>query len=316
MKCFPLIGRDARTPRAGFTLVEVLLTLLIMSGIMLSMTQILTAARTSRDTIHNIQETQLAGPAILDLVERDLRGIFTYDRTCQLQVRVKNRVMLGYDADSLDFVTTSDSLVLTNIDNRFARGDVNEVGYRLRPNPDSADQFLEIYRRESFGVNEDPFEGGNFMFLHDRVKSFDVQCFAKDGKDEQPVDEWGTDKNPDSLGLPARIEVTLVLELAPRLVNEQMSILPTDRRTLTYKRVIRFPESLRLAEEDIPIPKIPETPKAGAGTTPVGGAAKPGAAGSGGLPSSAGVTAGGGGSGGHQGGGGQGGGANPLQGPK
>jgi len=316
MKCFPLIGRDARTPRAGFTLVEVLLTLLIMSGIMLSMTQILTAARTSRDTIHNIQETQLAGPAILDLVERDLRGIFTYARTCQLQVRVKNRVMLGYDADSLDFVTTSDSLVLTNIDNRFARGDVNEVGYRLRPNPDSADQFLEIYRRESFGVNEDPFEGGNFMFLHDRVKSFDVQCFAKDGKDEQPVDEWGTDKNPDSLGLPARIEVTLVLELAPRLVNEQMSILPTDRRTLTYKRVIRFPESLRLAEEDIPIPKIPETPKAGAGTTPVGGAAKPGAAGSGGQPSSAGVTAGGGGSGGHQGGGGQGGGANPLQGPK
>ena len=63
-----------RGTRAGFTLVEVLLTLLIMSMIMVSLTQILTAARTSRDTIHNIQETQLAGPAILDLVERDLRG--------------------------------------------------------------------------------------------------------------------------------------------------------------------------------------------------------------------------------------------------
>jgi prepilin-type N-terminal cleavage/methylation domain-containing protein len=316
MKC------STQSARAGFTLVEVLLTLLIMSGIMLSMTQILTAARTSRDTIHNIQETQLAGPAILDLVERDLRGIFTYDRTCQLQLRVKNRVMLGYDADSLDFVTTSDSLVLTNIDNRFARGDVNEVGYRLRPNPDSADQFLEIYRRESFGVNEDPFEGGTYMFLHDRVKSFDVQCFAKDGKDEQPVDEWGTDKNPENLGLPARIEITLVLELAPRLVNEQMSILPSDRRTLTYKRVIRFPQILRMAEEEIPIPKIPDVPKAGAGTTPTGGAAggaKPGTGGgnNGGLPSSAGVSAGAGG-GGHQGGSGghQGGGVNPLQGPK
>src|SRR5262249_15221466 len=56
--------------RAGFTLVEVLLTLLIMGMIMVSMTQILTAARTSRDTIHNIQETELAGPAILDMIER------------------------------------------------------------------------------------------------------------------------------------------------------------------------------------------------------------------------------------------------------
>lgn len=50
---------------AGFTLVEVLVTLLIMGGIMVSMTQILGAARNTRDTIHNIQETQLAGPAIL-----------------------------------------------------------------------------------------------------------------------------------------------------------------------------------------------------------------------------------------------------------
>ena len=74
----------ARRARAGFTLVEVLLTLLIMSMIMVSLTQILTAARTSRDTIHNIQETQLAGPAILDLVERDLRGLVTYDTTREL----------------------------------------------------------------------------------------------------------------------------------------------------------------------------------------------------------------------------------------
>jgi hypothetical protein len=249
-----------------------LLTLLIMSGIMVSMTQILTAARTSRDTIHNIQETQLAGPAILDLLERDLRGVFTYDRTKQLQIRVKNRVMLGYDADSIDFVTTSDSLTYTNVEDRYVRADVNEVGYRLRPNPESADQFLEIYRRESFGIDDDPFEGGNFMFLHDRVKSFDVQCFAEDGKDAQPIEDWGTERNPENIGLPARVEITLVLELAPRLVNEQMSILPTDRRTITYKRVIRLPEALRGEEDQIPIPKIPDAPKGNNNAAPTGGA--------------------------------------------
>ncbi len=268
--------RDARSrAHAGFTLVEVLLTLLIMSGIMVALTQILTAARTSRDTIHNIQETQLAGPAILDLVERDLRGIFTYDRTRQVHLRVKNRVMLGMDADSLDFVTSSDSLTLANLDERFVKADINEVGFRLRPNPTASDQFLEIYRREGFGVDDDPFEDGTFMFLHDRVKSFDIQCFAKDGRDEQPIDEWGGDLNAENIGLPARIEVTLVLELAPRVVNEQLLILPNDRRTLTYKRVIRFPQSLRGEEEDIAIPRIPTVPQ---GTT------QPGSGGTGSKP--------------------------------
>lgn len=255
-----------RTPlqRAGFTLIEVLVALLIMSGIMLSMTQILTAARNTRDTIHNIAETQLAGPAILDMLERDIRAIVTYDRTRQLQLRVKNRVLLGMDADSIDFVTSNDSFGYVNLDNRLVRSDINEVGYRLRPNSEFNEQFLEIHRREGFGVDDDPYEDGVFMFLHDRVKGFDIQCFAKDGRDEQPIDEWGSEQNSENIGLPARIEVTLILELAPRLVNEQMLILPSERRTTTYKRVIRFPEALRLAEDMIPVPKIPGVPSSGA----------------------------------------------------
>ena len=66
--------------RAGFTLMEVILTLLIMGGIMVTITQILTASRQSRDTIHNIQESMLAGPAILERIEEDLRGLLVYDR--------------------------------------------------------------------------------------------------------------------------------------------------------------------------------------------------------------------------------------------
>lgn len=250
---------SARGASSGFTLIEVLLTLLIMAGIMVSMAQILTATRTSRDTIHNIQETQLAGPAILDLVERDLRGLFVYDRTRANHLRVKNRVMLGLDGDSLDFVTTTDGLVLHEESGRFVRTDFNEVGYRLRQS-EGSDQFLEIYRREGYGVDEDPFEGGSFQFLHDRVKGFDVECFAADGPDEEPVDEWGSGKDDEQIGLPARVEITLTLELAPRIVNEQLRLASIDRRTVVYRRVIRLPESLRLEETAIPIAKLPEPP--------------------------------------------------------
>ena len=254
--------------RAGFTLVEVLITLLIMSGIMLALTEILTAARTARDTVHNVLETQTAGPAILDLIERDLRGIVTYDTTRVQQLRIKQRVVMGFDADSIDFVTNSDSMVLHELEDRFVRADMNEVGYRLRPSPQN-DQFLEIFRRESFGVDDEPFDGGTYQFLHDRVKAFDIQVFRKDGPDEEPVDHWNTEEGSDDIGLPARIEITLTLELAPRIVHEQLRVAPVDRRTVVYKRILRMPETLRGDEALIPIPAIPTVAGgAGAGSNP------------------------------------------------
>ena len=52
MKSLPRsLRRVAAGARAGFTLAEVLITLLIMAGIMMAITQVLQAARTSRDTI-------------------------------------------------------------------------------------------------------------------------------------------------------------------------------------------------------------------------------------------------------------------------
>lgn len=281
MKRFP---HRAPTGTAAFTLVEVLLALMIMSGIMVMIVQILSAARTSRDTIHNIQETQLAGPAILDLIERDMRALSIYDRSRMAHLRIKNRVIAGLDGDSIDFVASAKSRVPTVIDERFARSPLCEIGYRLRVRPDD-DQFLEIWRREQFGVDEEPFEGGEYQYLHERVKSLDIQCFAEDGPDAEPIEEWGTDRAEENIGLPTRIEITLTLELAPRLVNEQISFLPTDRRTLTYKRIIRLPESLRGDEETIPVPSIPKVPAASGANganganTEVGGSAgaKPGA---------------------------------------
>lgn len=243
-----------RRPRAGFTLVEVMLALLIVGFMMVAVTQILSAARQTRDVIHNIQERQLAGPAILARVDADLRALTTFDRDSRYALRVRNRVVDGFDADSLDFVTTVNSLLpfaeSANVD--FRRADVNEVGYRLRPNPNS-DDFLEIYRREGFGVDEDPFEGGRYALLHDRIKGFNVFVYAEDGPEAEPEESWGT-ADDQFVGLPARIEMELTIELAPRLIREQLI---TDRRTVLYRRIFRFPESQRLALEVNPVPVIP-----------------------------------------------------------
>jgi prepilin-type N-terminal cleavage/methylation domain-containing protein len=262
----------AHGSRAGFTLAEVLVSLVIMSLILVSITMMLHSARRTRDMIHNLQENQLAGPAMLDLIERDLRGLFVFDRRAAEFLRVENRVRAGRDADSLDFVTSNDGKILHEIEGSQQRSNTCEVGYRLRPNPED-DDFLELWRRESFGVDEDPFSGGRFTFLHDRVKDFDIQIFTELGPDAEPLESWG-EEGGENVGLPLRIEIELTLELRSRLTQSQLQAARVGQRTMTYRRIIGISQSLRLAQAVRPVPLIPAWTEPSA----VGGAAPEGAA--------------------------------------
>lgn len=292
---------------SGFTLVEVMVVMLIMSGLLVSISQVLNAARSTRDVIYNVQETQLSGPAILDLIERDLRGMFLFTRYPGDALFVRDRVNAGFDADSIHFVTSNNALLRTESGDEFVRSDVCEVGYALRPNPDAPNDFLEIWRRESYGIDELPFEGGRFSFLHDRVKGFDIQLFEGIGDSAEPLDAWeeGTHEAP----LPRRIEITLTLELAPRLVGEQLKVAPTDKRTLEYKRVIAMPSPLLVAMDVQPVPRPPEILPPVAGQAPgSGGGGAGGGPGQAGGPGGPGMNPGGPGAGfGDLGGGSQGG---------
>jgi prepilin-type N-terminal cleavage/methylation domain-containing protein len=271
-------------PSAGFTLVEVMVVMLIMSGLLVSISQVLNAARSTRDLIYNVQETQLSGPAILDLIERDVRGLFLFTRFPGDALLVRDRVSAGFDADSIQLVTSNNALLRTESRDEFVRSDICEVGYVVRPNPDAPNDFLEIWRRENYGVDDLPFEGGRFSFLHDRVKGFDIQLFEDIGDNAEPLDAWeeGNHKAP----LPRRIEITLTLELAPRLVGESLAVAPTDKRTLEYKRVIAMPNSLLTALDLQPVPRPPEILPPVPGQAPgAGGGAAGGGAGQGNGPS-------------------------------
>lgn len=245
-----------RAARGGFTIIEIVVTLLIVGLMLAGISQILTSVRYSRDFVHNVQEMYLAGPAILDLIERDLRGVHTTAIPLEQHLRVENMVIGGEDADRIDFLTTTDSLIWTVEGERGLRADINEVGYCLRTNPNN-DDFLEIYRREGFGFDQEPFDEGQYGFLHDRIRQFDVQVFEEDGVDAEPLEEWGTDLDEEQRGLPAWIRITLELELAPRIKTERLKIVPADKRVVTFQRIFRFPEIQRGAQAVQPVPLIP-----------------------------------------------------------
>ena len=93
------LSNGAVTVARGFTLVEVLLVIVIMSMMFMSITKLMQAARRTRDTIHNYQEMQLAGPAVLELMVRDVRGLFTTSRARNTWLEVTDRTVNGQDAD-------------------------------------------------------------------------------------------------------------------------------------------------------------------------------------------------------------------------
>jgi prepilin-type N-terminal cleavage/methylation domain-containing protein len=276
---------NSSTPRAGFTLIEVMLVAMIMGMMMVSISKLMQAARRTRDTIHNFQETQLAGPAVLEMITRDLQGLITTGRPRTDWLRITDRTVNGLDADRIDFVTTTDSLlVMVKDDDTPLRADINEVGYVLRPNPDN-DEFLEVYRREDFGVDDQPMQDGEYTFLSDQVKGLNIEVFYTDGPDSEPEDEWieesvapppGSDpvtgvsgtSNIDSDaedigGLPAWIKISLTIELKPRIDRESMDFSGGNKRTITYVRNHRFPDALRVANGSIPRLGIPPAPSAG-----------------------------------------------------
>lgn len=252
-------SRSNRSNRsAGFSLVEILVTVAIMGLMLTAVTQMLTSVRFTRDIIHNEQEQYLAGPAILDQLERDLMAIFVTNLPRATHLKVENKVVGGTDADRIDFFATTDNLIWQEAGrDRMVRADLNEVGYCLRPNPDN-DDFLQLYRREGFGIDTEPHSEGRYVFLHDRVRLFNIEVFPERGPEDQldPLEDWGMDESdPDTQGLPAFLRVTLEIELEPRLLRETML---RAKQLKTYTRIINLPENLRYADEgDIPRFVIP-----------------------------------------------------------
>lgn len=165
--------------RRGFTLIELLVTLAILGIVLSSLYAVLTSTLKIRSRIEDREDAFVVGPAILDLIEDDIRGIYFTNIEGQAFFLGENQSVGGRDADRFDMVTTTDSRVLVGSDdsNR-VRSDVTEVGYALRENREF-DGYLELYRREDFFVDELPLEGGRYRRVYDRIRDFNVVYLAE-----------------------------------------------------------------------------------------------------------------------------------------
>jgi prepilin-type N-terminal cleavage/methylation domain-containing protein len=220
----------------GFTLMEVMVAVTIMSMIMVTIYTTLNTFLKTRDQLEIEAKAARVGPMILDLIESDLRRLWVMNIQDDEIFEGKPRILGGEHADSLVFLSTVDSIATRRINDVEIPSDLAETGYKLRVNPELPD-VLELWRRQSFHIDENPLEDGYYERLYDRVISLKFRYLETLDRYAERLDSWDASERHR---LPAAVEIDLVVEVVPRYVE-----LSDDAdRTLSYHRaIVLLPES-------------------------------------------------------------------------
>ena len=157
--------------QSGFTLIEVLLAISITATVMLTVGTTFHIMLNARDVVDDLAESSEAGPRILNLIERDLRGLWTYNIKNNKVFKGTIADVNGRDADRMDFLTTTDSVgTVTDLESVPHKTTICEVGYWFKPNTHFRDVF-ELWRREDPMVDNELSTQGSFQLVHDRIKN-------------------------------------------------------------------------------------------------------------------------------------------------
>ena len=192
--------RRACSRQTGFTLVELSVALAILGLIVTFVYEVLWNAVKSRDIITEGLESPKVDNAIFDQLARDFR--YLYYQTGQLPGDAgfwgRDRQISGMDADRVDFVTARKSRIAELEEATSSPGDspLTEVGYVCRAN-DTNNQWLELWRREDYFIDDDPTDGGKFSMVYDKIRRFSLRYFPlpEDNGDTQGIPEWDSKTN-------------------------------------------------------------------------------------------------------------------------
>lgn len=201
--------RPPSRPCGGFTLIEVLLAVAITAMVMSTVGATFLGVLQAREEVAAMSESTEAGPRILSMIERDLQGLWYFNLKDDRVLIGENRNIAGFDADRLNFVTTTDAIgTIPDAYGNPKRASLCEVGYWLKENPRYPD-LRELWRREDPLVDDDITTGGTFQLVYDRIKNFNITYYRTLGAKAEPVYEWDSQREK---ALPRRIEIEFTVE--------------------------------------------------------------------------------------------------------
>jgi len=241
----------SRRSRA-FTLIEVIVTLSMVGGIMAIIYTVLYSTLDAKRLAELHVARSYIGPLLLDQVEQDIRQIFAFNLNHGQVFLGEDERISGQDADEFRIIAMTPSTSARVDRSKAVFSPVNEIGYTLTENPDNRD-FMILWRREDFFVDEEPLRGGKGTALYRRVTGFDIKYYDELGEDATEEDSWDMETRDGNF--PAAVLVSLTIEIEPRTSSDTLRGEELDRRRVTFKRYITFPADI--ARQVAVLPSIP-----------------------------------------------------------
>lgn len=237
----------SRTRRAGFTLLEVMLTVAITATLFAAVGGILFQIINASEQIELKLRTEKAGYGVLTTLRRDLTGCYAYALGGPA-FKGDDKQVGSRKADELLFVTTAKVLPAT--DDQPAPP-LAEVGYKLQEAED-ASRGLTLFRR-AVALEGDPLKGGDFVEVYTGIESFELTYLDPEDKDWKP--EW---EKPDVLPLAVKLELELVVTDAERAAAEAEQV---ELASPKFSMIVGIP--VRANPKADPAPQAPTPPPGG-----------------------------------------------------
>lgn len=191
----PVAPRGSRAA-TGFTLIEVAVAITLLSLTMTFVYQILMNTIRARDaTIEGLEGPKIDN-AITDQLIKDFRFLYWRPGLLPADSGFWGRKTNVNNAGRIDFVTARTSRVAQLEESNAVVGNAPlvEVGYAPRRNESAGmGRWIEIWRRESFYVDDNPTDGGMYDLIYDKVRTFDLMYYnlpEERGKDDSGLEEW------------------------------------------------------------------------------------------------------------------------------
>ncbi len=204
-----------RRGQRGLTLLEVLVAAAILSLVATMIWVSFDQSAKMRTRLTERQEHDHYARIAMTRITRDLRAAFLSlhvnqdQRLAAVMTLFKGRP--GTGGAQLDFTTFTHR----RLHRGAHEGDASEVGYKLMEHVgDDNPGGMDLVRRESARIDNDPERGGVLDVLVPGVRSFEVRFF--DEVTSQWVDSWDSTQATGQPGrLPERVRVTLTVEEGP-----------------------------------------------------------------------------------------------------
>ena len=185
-----------RGDRRGFTLLEVLVAGTVLAVVVTFVYQVLQNSVRGQDMVREGLRAPKVQNAILAQIFRDFRYLYWDGFTGDTGFIGESGMVGGKDADHVDFVTSRPSKLAQLEEERSddpVASPLTEVGYALRVSDENSD-YLELYRREDWFVDDNPVRGGKYTLLYDKILKFDLLYFPipEENVDGKGLKDWDT----------------------------------------------------------------------------------------------------------------------------